>query len=111
MLKDLGQFGDFAGTLKKVQEVQTKLAKAREMLEEAEVVGESGAGLVKARVSGTKVLKSLEIDPSLLEPANRETVEDLVVAAVRDGFAKADKLSKEQVADATGLPLGTGLPW
>ncbi len=110
MLKDLGQLGDIAGVLKRAQEMQSKVEKARATLEEAEVAGESGAGLVKARVSGTKKLRSLEIDPSLLEPANREMVEDLVVAAVRDGFEKAEQLAKKQMADATGFPFDTGMP-
>ncbi len=88
MFKGLGQLGDMAKLMKQAQEIQTRMAEAQERLAEIEVVGQAGAGLVRATVTAKGVLKRLSIDPSLFRPDDREVVEDLIVAAIAEAQAK-----------------------
>jgi nucleoid-associated protein EbfC len=114
MLKGIGQLGDMAKLMKQAQEMQGKMEDAQAKLEEIEVTGEAGAGLVTARVSAKGTLKGLEIDPSIFVPSEKEVVEDLIVAAIRDAQDKAAEASKEEMAKVTegmNLPAGMKLPF
>jgi DNA-binding YbaB/EbfC family protein len=110
MLKGLGQLGDMAKLMKQAQEVQAKMAEAQARLETIEVEGESGAGLVKAVASAKGELRRLSIDPSLFQPEEREVVEDLIVAAVKEAQARATETAQAEMAKVTeGLPLPPGM--
>ena len=113
MLKGLGGLGDMAKMMKAAQEMQTKMAELQETLARTVVVGEAGAGLVKARCTAKGEITGLEIDPSILVPSEKEVVEDLIVAAVKDAQARAqDKAAEEQrkLMTELGLPADMGLP-
>ena len=89
MLKGLGGFGDMAKMMKAAQEMQEKMAKMQEELETMTVTGESGAGLVRATATAKGELTSLDIDPSIFVASEKEVVEDLILAAIKDAQARA----------------------
>lgn len=114
MLKGLGALGDMAGMMKKAQEVQGKMAQMQEDLHSIIVEGESGAGLVKATCSAKGDLRSLDIDPSIFNKDEKEVVEDLILAAIKDAQAKAAERAQEEMAKITegmGLPADMKLPF
>ncbi|NNK78309.1 MAG: YbaB/EbfC family nucleoid-associated protein [Litoreibacter sp.] len=114
MLKGLGGLGDMAGMMKKAQEMQTKMAEMQEGLSNIYVTGESGAGLVKATATAKGELTALDIDPSIFNPDEKEVVEDLILAAIKDAQAKAQERSQEELGKLTeglGLPPGMKLPF
>jgi nucleoid-associated protein EbfC len=110
MLKGLGQLGDMAKLMKQAQEMQGKMADAQARLDAIEVEGEAGAGLVKAVASAKGELRRLSIDPSLFKPEEREVVEDLIVAAVKEAQGRATEAAQAEMAKVTeGLPLPPGM--
>ena len=114
MFKGLGGLGDMAGMMKKAQEMQTKMAEMQESLETIMVVGESGAGLVKATATAKGVLTGLDIDPTIFNPDEKEVVEDLILAAIKDAQAKAQQRSESEMSRLTeelGLPKDMNLPF
>jgi len=114
MLKGLGGLGDMAGMMKKAQEVQTKMAQMQDDLANFSVVGESGAGLVKATATAKGELTALDIDPSIFNGDDKEVVEDLILAAIKDAQAKAGEKAQEEMGKLTegmGLPAGMKLPF
>ena len=114
MLKGLGSLGDMAGMMKKAQEMQGKMAQMQEELQNLMVTGESGAGLVKATCTAKGELKSLDIDPSIFNSDDKEVVEDLILAAIKDAQAKASARAQDEMGKMTeglGLPPGMNLPF
>ena len=114
MLKGLGQLGDMAKIMKQAQEMQSRMTDAQSRLDAIEVEGEAGAGLVKVTATAKGEVKRLSIDPSLFVPEDREMVEDLIVAAVRDAQARAMVAAQTEMAKVTeglDLPPGMKLPF
>ena len=114
MLKGLGGLGDMAGMMKKAQEMQAKMAEMQESLGAITMTGESGAGLVTATATAKGELTALDIDPSIFDPNEKEVVEDLILAAIKDAQAKAAQRSAEEMQTLTeglGLPAGMKLPF
>ncbi|MFT4793992.1 MAG: DNA-binding YbaB/EbfC family protein [Paracoccaceae bacterium] len=110
MLKGLGNLGDMAKLMSKAKELQEKMGEAQERIAAIEVTGESGAGMVKAVCTAKGSLKSLSIDPSLFVPEDREVVEDLIVAAIREAQERAAEAASAEMARATeGIPLPPGM--
>ena len=100
--------------MKQAQELQSKMAEMQERLAESEVEGSSGAGMVTAVLNGKNELKRLKIDPSLVDPADIEVLEDLVIAAVNDARARVEQHVKSEMSKLTGglnLPPGMNLPF
>lgn len=111
MLKGMG---DMAKMMKQAKEMQSKMAEMQERLGTIEVEGQSGAGMVKTRVNAKGDLIGLEIDPTLFNPNDKEIVEDLIIAAVKDGQIKAAIKQQEEMAkitDGMNLPAGMKLPF
>ena len=91
------------------QNVQAELTKAQDGLDKIEVEGAAGGGLVKVRASAKGRIIGIHIDESLLQPSEKQMVEDLVVAAFNDAKVKADAASGAEMAKMTsGLPLPPG---
>ncbi|MCE8520882.1 YbaB/EbfC family nucleoid-associated protein [Ruegeria pomeroyi] len=114
MFKGLGGLGDMAKMMKSAQELQTKMAQMQEDLDSILVTGESGAGLVKATATAKGELKGLDIDPSIFNGDDKEVVEDLILAAIKDAQAKAAEKAQEEMAALTegmGLPKDIKLPF
>ena len=113
MLKGLGGMGDMGKMMKAAQEMQTKMTQLQEDLKSITVTGESGAGLVKATATGKGELTKLDIDPSIFNSDDKEVVEDLILAAIRDAQGKAQARTQEEMgklAESMGLPRDMNLP-
>ncbi|MGV6850494.1 MAG: YbaB/EbfC family nucleoid-associated protein [Marinibacterium sp.] len=114
MLKGLGNLGDMAKMMKAAQDMQSKMGELQEQMADMTTAGESGAGLVKATVSLKGQLKSLDIDPSILSAEDKEMVEDLIVAAIKDAQDKAAETAQSEMAKLTeslGIPKDIKLPF
>lgn len=100
---------DLNDILAMAQNVQNELAKAQENLDTIEVEGAAGGGLVKVKASAKGRIIGVSIDESLLQPSEKQMVEDLVAAALNDARAKADAASSTEMSKMTsGLPLPPG---
>ncbi len=105
--------GGMGNIMKQAQKMQEDMQKMQEELANAEVTGESGAGLVKVVMTGRHDVKRVEIDPSLMEE-DKEMLEDLLAAAVNDAVRKIEAQNKDKMGDMTsgmGLPPGMKLPF
>jgi len=101
---------DLMGLMKQAQAMQQKLADAQSEMENLEVDGAAGGGAVTVRMTAKGVMRAVHIDASLLNPDEKEIIEDLVVAAVNDARAKGEKLVQDRMQDLTkGLPLPPGM--
>ncbi|MBF9070737.1 YbaB/EbfC family nucleoid-associated protein [Streptacidiphilus fuscans] len=101
---------DMQALLQQAQQMQQQLARAQADLAAAVFDGSAGGGLVKASVSGAGELKALVIDPKAVDPEDTETLSDLVLAAVRDATAAAQRAAAEKLGPlAQGLG-GGGIP-
>ena len=97
--------GDF---MKQAQAMQEQVQKVQEEIAGLEIVGESGAGLVKVVMNGRHEVKRVDIDSSLLSE-DKEVLEDLVAAACNDGVHKVEAAQAKKMsgmASGLGLPLG-----
>ena len=106
-----GGFGGFGGgnqmqnLMKQAQKMQEEMQKAQAELEETEVTGTSGGGLVKVTMTAKKVVKGIEISPDAVDTEDMTMLEDLIVAALNDGYQKADELCNEKLGAFGGLGL------
>jgi hypothetical protein len=109
-----GQFGggqpNLQQLMKQAQKMQEQLEAAQAELAEAKVTGTSGGGLVTATVKGSGELLDITIDPKVVDPDDVETLQDLVVAAVRDANRAATELTNEKMGPLAGGLGGMGLP-
>ena len=101
---------DMMGMMKQAQAMQAKIAAAQASLENLTVEGASGGGMVSVAMSGKGDLRSIRIDPSLMQEGEAEIVEDLVMAAFNDARGKMERAVQEHMQEATkGLPLPPGM--
>ena len=98
-----GPFGDL---MKQAQEMQERMQKMQEEIANAEVTGESGAGLVKVVMTGRHDVKRVSIDDTLLSE-EKEVLEDLLAAAVNDAVRRVEQANKDKLG---GLAAGIDLP-
>ena len=113
MFKGLGQLGDMAKMMKAAKEMQERMMTLQEDLGRIVVVGEAGAGLVQARATAKGELTGLSIDPSILVASEKEVVEDLILAAIKDAQRRAADKAAQEMARLTremGLPADMNLP-
>ncbi|MCL4169980.1 UNVERIFIED_CONTAM: hypothetical protein GTU68_052254 [Idotea baltica] len=99
--------------MKQAQAMQDKMAKMQEELAKMEVVGESGAGLVKVTMLGSHSVKRVDIDESLMED-DKEMLEDLIAAAINDAVRRVEETNKQEMSKVTGgmgMPPGMKLPF
>jgi DNA-binding YbaB/EbfC family protein len=105
---------DFDDIMKMAQNAQAELQRAQEALDQIEVEGVSGGGLVKIKATAKGSIRGVEIDESLLAPSEKQMVEDLVAAAINDARAKADQAAHQEMSKVTSalpLPPGMKLPF
>lgn len=103
--------GQIAGLMRQAQQMQEKIKQAQDALGDLQAEGQAGNGLVTVVITGKHQLKSLSIAPTLMttDPDDRETLQDLIVAAVNDAVAKVEQISNERMSAVTaGLPLPPG---
>jgi hypothetical protein len=105
---------DFLKMMKQAKQMQEQMGSLQGQIEEIEVEGSSGAGLVTLRLNGKGDMKALSIDPSLLKEGEGEILEDLIIAAHTDCRAKVDQAIQEKTQElmgGLGLPAGMKLPF
>jgi len=102
---------NMAGMMKQVQKMQEKIAQVQASLETKTTVGESGGGMVKATVNGKQQVVQLHIEKEVVNPADVELLEDLIIAAVNKGIEESNKMAQDEMAKATNglLPNIPGL--
>lgn len=96
--------------MKQAQKMQQQLMEAQSKLADTEVTGTAGGGLVTAVVSGSGDVLSIKIDPRAVDPDDVESLEDLVVAAIRDAATNAAELQQTTMGPLAGGLGGLGLP-
>lgn len=100
--------------LKQAQELQAKMAEMQKQLEQMEVEGLSGGGMVRVTLSGKGDMKSVKVDPELVKPDDVEMLEDLIVAAHGDAKKRLEEKMAEEMSKLTGglnLPPGMQMPF
>ena|SRR5919197_2778443 len=101
---------DFLGLIKQATELKSKMEAMQAELDQLEVEGTSGGGLVTVKLSGKGEMKGVTIDDTLMKPSEKQIVEDLVIAAHTDARRKAETLMQEKMKSvAGGLPLPPGM--
>ena len=104
---------NFKDMMQQAQQMQFKLQEMQEKLKDIDVEGQAGAGMVKATISCAGVVRGVEIDPSVIDANDKETLEDLVTAALNNAHENKEQRIKDEtqaMMEAMGLPPGTKLP-
>jgi DNA-binding YbaB/EbfC family protein len=99
---------DFMKILSQAQEMQKNFQKIQDELQQKVVTGSAGGGMVSVEVSGTGQMKKIKLEPSVVNPADIEMLEDLIVVAIADAQAKAQTMAQEEMGKLTG---GMNLPF
>ncbi len=105
---------NFGNMMKQAQQLQKKMAEAQDKLNEIEVEGTSGGGLVKVIATAKGSFKRISIDDDLLNKDEKEILEDLIIAAINDAKQKGESVAQEEMKSLTGglpLPPGMKLPF
>jgi len=101
---------DFLGMMKQAAQLKSKMEAMQAEMDQLEVEGTSGGGLVTVKLSAKGDMKHVQIDASLAKPEEKEVLEDLIVAAHADARRKADALMQDKMKELTGgLPIPPGL--
>ena len=100
---------DFDEIMKMAQNAQAELQKAQDNLDQIEVEGLAGGGMVKIRATAKGRILSVDLDESLLQPSEKTMVEDLIAAAINDAKMKADTAAAPELQKMqSGLPMPPG---
>jgi len=105
----LGNMGNMAGMMKKVQKMQADMAKLQEELKARTVEVTAGGGAVKIVMTGEKNVQSLKIDPAAVDVEDMEMLEDLLTAVFNEATKKVDDMMAQEMGKITGglkLPPG-----
>ena len=96
--------------LAQAQQVQQQLMDAQQSLANAEVHGQAGGGLVRVTVKGSGEVVAVAIDPTVIDPADPETLQDLIVGALADASSQVSELAQSKLGPLAGGMSGFGLP-
>jgi len=105
---------NLSGLMKQAQQMQEKMQAMQAKLESLEIDGVAGAGLVTITLNGKGEMRRIKVDPKIVDPADTEMLEDLVVAAHADAKRKIEAVAAEEMQKMTGglqLPPGMKLPF
>ena len=101
---------DMMGLMKQAQQMQAKMADMQAELDNTLVEGLAGGGMVKVMTTAKGAMKSITIEPSLMNPDEREILEDLIIAACSDARTKGERVMEQRMAEITkGLPIPPGM--
>jgi DNA-binding YbaB/EbfC family protein len=98
-MASIGAMGDL---LKQAQEMQSRMAKIQEELANKTVQGSAGGGMVQVTVNGQLNITAVQIEASVINPSEKEMLEDLMLAALNDGMRKARELASSEMSKLTG---------
>ena len=93
---------DMNSMMKQAQKMQDDMEKAQQELNEQEFSTTVGGGAVEAIISGKKEIKSLKIDPEVVDPEDVEMLQDLIIGAINEGLRKVEEVSEERMGKITG---------
>jgi len=99
--------------MKQIQQMQAKMEEMQAKLEEAEIEASAGGGMVTVVMNGKHNIKSVTIDPEVVDPEDVEMLQDLILAAVNQANEKVQEIQSEQMSGLTGgmnIP-GMNLPF
>jgi len=104
--------GGLQGMMKQVQKMQVEMERVQNELSEKKVSEESGGGMVTAVVNGKKELVSISLQDEIINPEDKEMLQDLIVAAVNKALSSAGKLAEDEMANITKgmIPPGFNIP-
>ncbi|RKY88667.1 YbaB/EbfC family nucleoid-associated protein [candidate division KSB1 bacterium] len=107
--------GKMAGIFKQAQKMQEEIMKAQEELEEIKVEGSSGGGMVVVTANGKQEILDIKIEKEVINPEDKEMLEDLILAAINQALNKATEVANEHIAKKAGgmlsrLPGGMNFP-
>jgi DNA-binding YbaB/EbfC family protein len=105
-----GQQPDMSALLAQAQQVQQQLMEAQEALANAEVRGQGGGGLVQVVMKGSGEVVGVEIDPKVVDPNDVETLQDLVVGAIRDAAQQVTMMAQSKLGPLAGGLGGLDIP-
>jgi len=88
--------------LAQAQQMQQKLLEAQRQLANAEVHGQAGGGLVKVVAKGSGEVVAVQLDPKVVDPGDIDTLQDLIVGAMRDASAQVTKMAQERLGALAG---------
>jgi DNA-binding YbaB/EbfC family protein len=92
--------------MKKAQQMKASMERLQEELAEKEVEAAAGGGMVTVRATGAQEIASVEIDPSVIDPEEKEMLQDLIQAAVNEALRKSKEMMQEEMGKITGgLPV------
>ncbi|WP_299359429.1 YbaB/EbfC family nucleoid-associated protein [uncultured Paracoccus sp.] len=114
MKNPFGGMGDLSKMMQAAKDMQGKVDDLQKSLDAITVVGEAGAGLVKATATAKGDLTALDIDPSIFVASEKQVVEDLILAAIKDAQRRAQDRAQQEtqrLAGDMGLPPGLKLPF
>ena len=83
--------------MRQAQKMQEDMEKTSELLEDWEVVGTSAGEAVVVYKNAKKIINGIELKKEIVDPDDIEMLEDLILAAINDGYAKADKVYEEKM--------------
>ena len=92
---------------KMAEQMQTQMAQVQAELGDATLEATAGGGAVRVVITGAQEIRSIEIDPGAVDPAEVEMLQDLVMAAVNDAIAQSKELERQRMSSVAG---GLGLP-
>jgi len=102
--------GNINKMMKQVQQMQAKMAKLQEELEQKTVEATAGGGVVRVVANGKNEIVEIEIKPEVLDPEDPEMVQDLVLAACNEALRKAQDMVAEEMGKITGGLKLPGMP-
>ena len=99
-----GMSGNMQNLMKQAQKMQEQIRETEKLLDEWEIVGTIGGEAVVVYMNAKKIIDGIELDEKVVDPEDVEMLEDLIMAAINDGYKKADEVYKEKMG-----PLGGGM--
>lgn len=93
-----GMGGGMQNFVKQAQKMQEDMKKTSALLDDWEIVGTSGGEAVVVYMNAKKIINGIELDESIVDPSDVEMLEDLIMAAINDGYKKADEVYNEKMA-------------
>ncbi len=95
--------GNMQNLMKQAQKMQEEMQEAEKLMEEWEIVGTAGGEAVVVYMNAKKMIDGIEIDKDVIDPEDEEMLEDLIMAAINDGYKKADEVYQEKMSKFAGM--------
>ena len=101
-----GMPGNMANLMKQAQRMQRQMEEGRKELESKEFSGTAGGGAVEVTINGARDVLSIKLDKDIVDPDDVETLQESILAAIRDAMDKADAAGEQIMGGLNGMPAG-----